>query len=276
MTEPRLPAGFQHRWTDIGGIRIHAIATIDGARPTVVLVPGIGLSHRVMLPLAELLAPHLAVRAPDPPGFVRSDKPRRPLELPELADALAAWIDAAGLGRPALVGNSFGCQVIVELAARHPDLITCTVLQGPPSTPPPGHCQARPGAGCAICSRSGPTRGRGCATTATPASAGCWPPTGSPCATASRTSSPGLSPRPWSCVALTIPLSPRPGPRPSPTCSRPANWWSSTPAPTPSSGSWSRSHSHSSSATSRQQAEMKSPLHSSAATGGERRTIHKQ
>ena len=131
MTQPRLPAGFQRRWTDIGGVRIHDIATIDRSRPTVVLVPGIGLSHRVMLPIAELLAPHLAVRAPDPPGFGRSDKPRRPLELPELADALAAWIEAAGLGRPALVGNSFGCQVIVELAARHPNRVACAVLQGP-------------------------------------------------------------------------------------------------------------------------------------------------
>ena len=95
-----------------------------------VLVPGIGLSHRVMLPIAELLAPHLAVRAPDPPGFGRSDKPRHALEVPELADALAAWIGAAGIGRPALVGNSFGCQVIVELAARHPERVACAVLQG--------------------------------------------------------------------------------------------------------------------------------------------------
>jgi len=131
MTEPGVPAGFERRWTDIGGVRIHDVATIDRSRSTVVLVPGIGLSHRVMLPIAELLAPHFAVRAPDPPGFGRSDKPRRPLEVPELADALAAWIEAAGIGRPALVGNSFGCQIIVELAARHPNRVACAVLQGP-------------------------------------------------------------------------------------------------------------------------------------------------
>ena len=131
MTEPALPAGFQRRWTDIGGVRIHDVGTIDDSRPTVVLVPGIGLSHRVMLPIAELLAPHFAVCTPDPPGFGRSDKPRRPLDVPELADALATWIEAAGIGRPALVGNSFGCQIIVELAARHPNRVACAVLQGP-------------------------------------------------------------------------------------------------------------------------------------------------
>jgi 2-hydroxy-6-oxonona-2,4-dienedioate hydrolase len=135
MTDPGMPAGFQRRWTDIGGLRIHDVATIDRSRSTVVLVPGIGLSHRVMLPIAELLAPHLAVRAPDPPGFGRSDKPRRPLDVPELADGLATWMEAAGLGRPALVGNSFGCQVIVELAARHPDQVACAVLQGPTMDP---------------------------------------------------------------------------------------------------------------------------------------------
>jgi 2-hydroxy-6-oxonona-2,4-dienedioate hydrolase len=135
MTDPGMPAGFQRRWTDIGGLRIHDVATNDRSRSTVVLVPGIGLSHRVMLPIAELLAPHLAVRAPDPPGFGRSDKPRRPLDVPELADGLATWMEAAGLGRPALVGNSFGCQVIVELAARHPDQVACAVLQGPTMDP---------------------------------------------------------------------------------------------------------------------------------------------
>jgi 2-hydroxy-6-oxonona-2,4-dienedioate hydrolase len=131
MTKPALPAGFQRHWTDIGGVRIHDVGTTDRSRPPVVLVPGIGLSHRVMLPIAELLTPHFAVRAPDPPGFGRSDKPGRVLDVPELADALAAWIEAASISRPALVGNSFGCQVIVELAARHPDRIACAVLQGP-------------------------------------------------------------------------------------------------------------------------------------------------
>ena len=255
MTEPGVPAGFERRWTDIGGVRIHDVATIDRSRSTVVLVPGIGLSHRVMLPIAELLAPHFAVRAPDPPGFGRSDKPRRPLEVPELADALAAWIEAAGIGRPALVGNSFGCQIIVELAARHPNRVACAVLQGPTmdaaarSLPRQSWrwlrdtFQERPDPWARLRDYRDAGLRRVLATT------------GSPCATASRTSYPASSPRPWSCAAPTTPSSPRPGPRPSPACSRRASWWSPPPAPTPSSASWSRSPSHSCSATSRQQAD---------------------
>jgi 2-hydroxy-6-oxonona-2,4-dienedioate hydrolase len=52
--------------------------------------------------------------APDLPGFGRSSKPRKVLEMVELADALAAWMARIGLPRAAMIGNSMGCQVIVE------------------------------------------------------------------------------------------------------------------------------------------------------------------
>lgn len=55
--------------------------------------------------------------------------------MPELADALAAWMPVAGLERAALLGNSFGCQVIADFAARHPQRVTRAILQGP-TTPP--------------------------------------------------------------------------------------------------------------------------------------------
>jgi pimeloyl-ACP methyl ester carboxylesterase len=48
-----------------------------------------------------------------------------------MADALAAWMDSMDIGRAALVGNSLGCEVLVELAVRHPDRVERLVLQGP-------------------------------------------------------------------------------------------------------------------------------------------------
>jgi pimeloyl-ACP methyl ester carboxylesterase len=100
-------------------------------RSPVVLVHGLGLSGRYMLPTAELLARHFPVYLPDLPGFGDSDKPERALDVPELADALAAWLRAVGLGPAALLGNSFGCQIIADLAARHANLVERAVLQGP-------------------------------------------------------------------------------------------------------------------------------------------------
>ena len=103
--------------------------------PAVVLVHGPGLSGRYMLPTAERLAASFPVYVPDLRGFGDSGKPTRTLDVPGLADALAAWIKTVGLARAALLGNSFGCQIIADLAARHPELVERAVLQVP-TTPP--------------------------------------------------------------------------------------------------------------------------------------------
>ena len=120
-------------WTTAGGLRLHArrSATAPRGPPPLVLVHGFGVSSRYMVPLAERLAAELDVWAPDLPGHGRSQAPARALTVPELADALLAWMDAVGLQRPALLGNSMGCQVLIDLAARRPDRVGPLVLVGP-------------------------------------------------------------------------------------------------------------------------------------------------
>jgi pimeloyl-ACP methyl ester carboxylesterase len=103
--------------------------------PPVVLVHGLVVSGRYMVPLLEELARSHTVYAPDLPGFGRSEGPARALDVAGLADALATWMRAAGLSGAALVGNSMGCQVIAELVLRHPDLVEKVVLQGPTMDP---------------------------------------------------------------------------------------------------------------------------------------------
>jgi 2-hydroxy-6-oxonona-2,4-dienedioate hydrolase len=103
--------------------------------PDVVLVHGLGLSGRYMLPVATCLAAWHRVFLPDLPGFGDSSHPHGVLDVPGLADALAAWLEAMELRRPALLGNSFGCQIIVDLAARHPARIGHAILQGPTAPP---------------------------------------------------------------------------------------------------------------------------------------------
>jgi pimeloyl-ACP methyl ester carboxylesterase len=97
----------------------------------VVLVHGQIISSLYMVPTAERLTDRYRVFAPDLPGFGLSDKPRRLLCVPELGDALGAWMGAVGLRRAALVGNSLGCQIAVDLAVRRPELIQALVLAGP-------------------------------------------------------------------------------------------------------------------------------------------------
>ncbi len=125
-------------WTQVGDWRIHArraIANAPPTAPTIVLVPGLGMSHRYMMPTLRALAPHARVYALDLPGFGESDKPARVLDVAELAAALAAWIEANGLQDAALVGNSFGCQVIAELVVNRPELARALVFITPTIDP---------------------------------------------------------------------------------------------------------------------------------------------
>jgi 2-hydroxy-6-oxonona-2,4-dienedioate hydrolase len=88
-----------------------------------------------MVPLAERLAPFCEVFAPDLPGYGKSYKPWPILTVPELADALVVWMDAERLARVHLLANSFGCQIVADLAARHPARVDRLVLQGPTTDP---------------------------------------------------------------------------------------------------------------------------------------------
>lgn len=136
--QARRSGGLESRWTDVCDLSMHARVAADPAipdAPAVVLVHGVGVSSRYMVPTAERLAPSFRVYAPDLPGFGKSAKPPRVLSLAELADALLAWIEASGLQRVTLLGNSFGCQVIVDLAVRHQERIERIVLQGPTVDP---------------------------------------------------------------------------------------------------------------------------------------------
>ena len=90
---------------------------MDG--PAVVLVHGLVVSARYMIPAMKRLALRHRGYAPDLPGFGKSGKPAHVPGVPGLSDALACWMRKLGLSRTALVGNSMGCQIIAELAARY-------------------------------------------------------------------------------------------------------------------------------------------------------------
>jgi len=76
-----------------------------------------------------------ACRAPDLPGFGHSDDPPAMLGVAGLADALADWLRTTGLTGAALLGNSAGCQFIVDCVVRHADITGPLVLVGPTTDP---------------------------------------------------------------------------------------------------------------------------------------------
>ncbi|HVL58268.1 MAG TPA: alpha/beta hydrolase, partial [Burkholderiaceae bacterium] len=96
-----------------------------------ILVHGLAASGRYMLPTARRLANDFPVLVPDLPGYGRSEKPRRALDVDALAQRLLAWMSARGVLRASLLGNSFGCQVAAAIAEREPARIERLVLNGP-------------------------------------------------------------------------------------------------------------------------------------------------
>lgn len=125
-------------WTNVSGVSMHARLSetpVPEDTPTVVLVHGLSVSSGYMVPTALRLAPYYHVYVPDLPGFGKSAKPAHILTVPELAGALAGWMEAMKLPPAVLLGNSLGCQVIVDLALKCPARVTHAVLVGPTMDP---------------------------------------------------------------------------------------------------------------------------------------------
>ena len=103
---------------------------------TVVLLHGFGVGSAYFAPLARLLARERRVLVPELPGTGRSERPPRPLDVPGAAAALDRVVHGLVRGPPpALVANSFGCQVAIELARHAPASVGTLVLIGPTVDP---------------------------------------------------------------------------------------------------------------------------------------------
>ena len=95
-----------------------------GETPPFVLVHGLASNARMWDGVAEALvtASHRAFTV-DLRGHGRSSKPRGPYDIPTVAGDLATMIGRLGIERLVVAGQSWGGNVVLELAARRPDLV---------------------------------------------------------------------------------------------------------------------------------------------------------
>jgi pimeloyl-ACP methyl ester carboxylesterase len=123
-----------------GALRFRHVETAEGdistmqagqGRP-VVLVHGLGGTKASFLPTLAALAPHHRVVALDLPGFGDSHKPvTAAYDAPYFARAVVALLDASGIDRAALVGNSMGGRVALEVGLTHADRVERLALLSP-------------------------------------------------------------------------------------------------------------------------------------------------
>lgn len=117
---------------EVAGVKLHA--RVGGqptpGRPPLILLHGLSISSRYLVPFATEAARWTRVHAIDLPGFGLSANPPEILGVPGLADATAGWIAATELPPPIVLGNSVGSQIAVNVAARFPEQVAGIVLTG--------------------------------------------------------------------------------------------------------------------------------------------------
>lgn len=97
---------------------------VPASAPPFLLVHGLASNARLWDGVAVGLVAngHPAVTV-DLRGHGRSSKPDGPYDVPTVAEDLAVLIERLGIDRPVVAGQSWGGNVVVELAARHPNAI---------------------------------------------------------------------------------------------------------------------------------------------------------
>lgn len=96
-----------------------------------VLLPGIGMSHRYLARLHVELARNSRVASFDLPGFGGTRRPRGRMEVSDYAHVVASALEEWGGGPVTLVGHSMGTQFATEVARVRPDLVRRLVLMSP-------------------------------------------------------------------------------------------------------------------------------------------------
>lgn len=111
-------------WVEVGGgVRLH-VASWPGSSVPFILVHGLASNARMWQGVAfELSVAGCPASAVDLRGHGQSDKPDGGYTFETVVADLVKLIDALGYDRPVLAGQSWGGNVVLELAYRHPGLV---------------------------------------------------------------------------------------------------------------------------------------------------------
>jgi pimeloyl-ACP methyl ester carboxylesterase len=114
----------------VGRDRISTLSMGEG--PPVLLLHGLGGTKVSFFDTAAALSRRYRVHAIDLPGFGSSSKPTlAPYDAPFFARVVSQVMDALGIERAHLVGNSMGGRVALEIALRRPERVGALALLCP-------------------------------------------------------------------------------------------------------------------------------------------------
>jgi len=116
-------------------IAVRRVGESNGSLPSIVWGHGWNQSGLSLLPMAESLARFASSRLIDFPGFGSSPRPPGVWGTAEYADCVAGWLESSPPRQWIWVGHSFGCRVGIQIASRHPGLLSGMVLMAAAGLP---------------------------------------------------------------------------------------------------------------------------------------------
>ena len=117
----------EDRYIEINGYQIHYIEA--GTGEPLLMIPGSFSTYRVWNRIIPYLSDNFRIIAVDYVGTGASDKPKSGFRytIDEQADLIAAMIRKLELGSVNIAGASYGGVIVLNLAARYPDLVSKVV-----------------------------------------------------------------------------------------------------------------------------------------------------
>jgi pimeloyl-ACP methyl ester carboxylesterase len=128
------PAG---EYAEVNGMRMYY--EVSGEGEPIVVLPGAHMNIITMGKIIPLLAETRKVYALEFQGHGRTNDIDRPITYENLADDVAAFMDAVGLERADVFGYSMGAGAGLQLAIRHPDKVEHLVAASVSYSGLPGH-----------------------------------------------------------------------------------------------------------------------------------------
>ncbi len=119
----------EDRYIEIGGLNTRYWALGDKGKP-VLLIHGLAVSAEIWLHNVESLAREHRLYVPDLPGFGRSDAPDPSFSPFDFTPFLHGFLNALGIGKVSLVGQSLGGGIALHYTLNHGDRVEKLVLVG--------------------------------------------------------------------------------------------------------------------------------------------------
>ena len=131
MASMRARVGTSRPWQEVEVDGLCVAYNDDGAGAPLVCLHAIGHGAGDFVPLRERLGGRYRVVALDWPGHGNSAADRVPVSAARYAEVLLGFLDAIGIDRAALLGNSIGGAAAIRLAAQHAERVRALVLANP-------------------------------------------------------------------------------------------------------------------------------------------------